>query len=145
MFGDGGTSNDFAPSHIYLDTEDGANIILIASSTHGCTDTATFDIPFDPGFIYYIPNSFTPDGDMVNQTFNPIFSSGIDIYHYTMNIYNRWGELIFVSNDPSIGWDGSYGLNGLDCEAGIYNFEVIVKFPNVDERTKLLGVVNLIR
>ena len=144
-FGDGETSTDDTPSHIYLNTEDGSTIVLTAISLHGCTDTSIIEIPFDPGLIFYIPNSFTPDGDMNNQTFNPVISSGIDIYHYTMLIYNRWGEVIFETNDTNIGWDGSYGPTGIHCQSGTYTYEIIVKLPNIDQRKKYTGIVNLIR
>jgi gliding motility-associated-like protein len=144
-FSDGGTSTDDAPSHIFLNTEDGVTIVLTAISLHGCTDTSIVEIPFDPGLIFYIPNSFTPDGDMNNQTFIPVISSGIDLYHYTMFIYNRWGEVIFESNDTNIGWDGSYGPTGIHCQSGTYTYEIIVKLPNIDERKKYTGIVNLIR
>jgi gliding motility-associated-like protein len=144
-FGDGGTSTDDAPSHIFLNTEDGEIIVLTAISLHGCTDTAMLEIPFDPGLIFYIPNSFTPDGDMNNQTFTPVISSGIDIYHYTLYIYNRWGELIFESNDTSIGWDGSYGPSGIHCQSGTYTYQIVVKLPNIDQRKSYTGTVNLIR
>ncbi len=144
-FGDGGTSTVDAPSHIFLNTEDGEIIVLTAISLHGCTDTAMLEIPFDPGLIFYIPNSFTPDGDMNNQTFTPVISSGIDIYHYTLYIYNRWGELIFESNDTSIGWDGSYGPSGIHCQSGTYTYQIVVKLPNIDQRKSYTGTVNLIR
>jgi gliding motility-associated-like protein len=144
-FGDGETSTDDTPSHIYLSTEDGSTIVLTAISLHGCTDTSIIEIPFDPGLIFYIPNSFTPDGDMNNQTFNPVISSGVDIYNYTMLIYNRWGEVIFESNDTNYGWDGSYGPTGIHCQSGSYTYEIIVKLPNIDQRKKYTGTVNLIR
>jgi len=143
-FGDGQTSTLENPDHIFLSTDQGTTILLTAISLHGCTDTVSFDIPFDPGLIYYIPNSFTPDGDMFNQTFNPIFSSGADPYNFTMNIYNRWGEVIFETHDISIGWDGSYGM-GTKCEPGTYTYEIIMKYPNIDERKRIHGSVNLIR
>jgi gliding motility-associated-like protein len=144
-FGDGQISTLENPDHIFLSTDKGTTILLTAISLHGCTDTVSFEIPFDPGLIYYIPNSFTPDGDMFNQTFQPVFSSGIDPYNYKLRIYNRWGEIIFESNDLSIGWDGSYGLEGTKCQTGTYTYEIIMKMPNFDERTKITGTVNLIR
>jgi len=61
----------------------------------------------------YIPNSFTPQGQ------NPIFKAyGIHVYNYKMQIWNRWGELLFISNDINIGWDGYY--KGTLSQSGIY-------------------------
>ncbi|MEY4288988.1 MAG: hypothetical protein RLZZ30_1076 [Bacteroidota bacterium] len=144
-FGDGGTSTEEGPAHTFIGTELGFNVILTAISTLGCTDTSHYFIGYDPGLVYYIPNTFTPDGDMNNQVFTPIFSSGIDIYHYTMYIYNRWGETIFESNDPAFGWDGSYGMEGRDAEVGVYTYQIFIKIPNFDERKMIVGKVNLIR
>jgi gliding motility-associated-like protein len=144
-FGDGGTSSEEGPIHTFGGNELGSTIILTAISTLGCTDTSQFFIGYDPGLVYYIPNSFTPDGDMNNQVFNPVFTSGIDIYQFTMYIYNRWGEIIFETNDPSIGWDGSYGVNGKDAEVGVYTYQVFIKIPTFDERKMITGHVNLIR
>ncbi|MEN9972231.1 MAG: hypothetical protein RIS20_578 [Bacteroidota bacterium] len=144
-FGDGGTSTEEGPLHAFEENNLGSLIILTAISNLGCTDTTQFFIGYDPGLVYYIPNTFTPDGDMNNQLFTPIFTSGIDIYHYTMYIYNRWGEVIFESNNPSVGWDGSYGLQGKDAEVGVYTYQIFIKIPTFDERKMITGHVNLIR
>jgi gliding motility-associated-like protein len=144
-FGDGGTSTEEGPNHTFIGNELGFTIVLTAISNLGCVDTTQYFIGYDPGLVYYIPNSFTPDGDMNNQVFNPVFTSGIDIYHYTMYIFNRWGEIIFESNDPSIGWDGSYGVEGKDAEVGVYTYQIFIKIPTFDERKMIVGHVNLIR
>lgn len=144
-FGDGGTSTEEGPNHTFAGNETGFTIVLTAISNLGCVDTSQYFIGYDPGLVYYIPNSFTPDGDMNNQVFTPVFTSGIDIYHYTMYIFNRWGEIIFESNDPSIGWDGSYGVEGKDAEVGVYTYQIFIKIPTFDERKMILGHVNLIR
>ena len=144
-FGDGGTSSEENPIHTFGGNELGTTIVLTAFSNLGCADTSQFFIGYDPGLVYYIPNSFTPDGDMNNQVFTPILTSGIDIYNYTLYIFNRWGEIIFESNDPSIGWDGSYGIEGKDAEVGVYTYQIFIKIPTFDERKMILGHVNLIR
>jgi gliding motility-associated-like protein len=144
-FGDGGTSTEEGPNHTFVGNELGVTVVLTAISNLGCTDTSQYFIGYDPGLVYYIPNSFTPDGDMNNQVFTPIFTSGIDNYNYTFYVFNRWGEIIFESNDPSIGWDGSYGVEGKDAEVGVYTYQIFIKIPNFDERKMILGHVNLIR
>jgi gliding motility-associated-like protein len=144
-FGDGGSSTEDGPSHVFEGNELGFDIVLTAISNLGCADTTHYFIGYDPGLVYYIPNSFTPDGDMFNQTFNPVFTSGIDNYNYNLYVYNRWGEIIFESMDPAIGWDGSIGQEGKDCEAGTYTYQIFIKIPNFDERKMIVGQVNLIR
>jgi gliding motility-associated-like protein len=144
-FGEGGSSSEEAPTHIFNIESEGTTVVLYAYSNLGCTDTASFFIGFDPGLVYYIPNSFTPDGDQFNQTFLPIFTSGIDPYNYQLLIYNRWGEVIFESLDPEFGWDGSFGQQGNPCPVGTYTYLITVKLPSVDERQTITGHINLIR
>jgi gliding motility-associated-like protein len=144
-FGDGASSNEEGPTHLFNLDNEGTTVILNAYSPLGCMDSTSFFIGFDPGLVYYIPNSFTPDGDQFNQSFMPIFTSGIDPYNYQMLIYNRWGEVIFESLNPEIGWDGSFGQQGNPCQNGTYTYLITVKLPAVDERKTITGHVNLIR
>lgn len=90
----------------------------------------------------YVPNTFTPDGDEFNQTFKPVMT-GIDVHSYQMIIFNRWGELIFETNNPEVGWDGTYG--GISVQDGIYTWSLQYKLPNEDGNTRLVGHVNVIR
>jgi gliding motility-associated-like protein len=145
-FGDGSTSTDFAPFHLFNNAEnEEITVTLVAASNLGCTDTTEFLIEFDPGLVYYIPNSFTPDGDQYNQVFMPIFTYGIDPSNYSLEIYNRWGELIFESKNPAIGWDGTYSPDGIQCQNGSYIYKITIKVPSRDERKVFEGHVNLIR
>ncbi|MEN9699718.1 MAG: hypothetical protein RLZZ301_916 [Bacteroidota bacterium] len=144
-FGDGSTATSEAPDHQFGSNEEGSLITLTAISTIGCTDTASYFIDYDPGLVYYIPNTFTPDGDNYNQQFVPIFTSGIDPYHYQLLIFDRWGEVVFESLNPTVGWDGTYGMNGIQCQTGTYTYQITIKLPAIDERKYIRGHVNLIR
>lgn len=145
-FGDGTTSTDNAPFHLFNNAEnEGITVTLVAASNLGCTDTATFLIEFDPGLVYYIPNSFTPDGDQYNQVFKPIFTFGIDPSNYLFEVYNRWGELVFESKNPAIGWDGTYSADGNQCQNGTYIYRITIKVPALDDRKVIKGHINLIR
>ena len=144
-FGDGATSTEVGPSHVFQAENEGVDVVLYAFSNLGCSDSTSFYLEFDPGQVYYIPNSFTPDGDQFNQTFLPIFTSGIDPYNYKMLIYNRWGEVIFESHNALVGWDGSYGPDALQAPTGIYTYRILYKISDLDERKVLTGHVNLLR
>ncbi|MBU3661108.1 MAG: PKD domain-containing protein [Flavobacteriales bacterium] len=144
-FGDGSTSDLLSPSHIYNNTEIGYTVTLTATNAAGCTDVHSVSIGSTDGLVYYIPNTFTPDGDGFNQTFQPVFTSGFDPYNFQMLIYNRWGELIFESYDASKGWDGSYGTEGGLVEDGTYTYKITFKNPKLDERVIIHGHVNMIR
>ena len=137
------TTNDV--SHLYNQTSSGQTIWLTAISDLGCIDSTSINIPYEDAIIYYVPNSFTPDGDEFNNTFMPVFTSGIDIYTFEMSIFNRWGEVIFLSNNPNIGWDGSYGIQGLDAQSGVYTFKITFKTPQKDDRQIITGHINLLR
>lgn len=144
-FGDGATSNEEGPTHVFQVENQGVDVVLFAFSDLGCADSASFFIGFDPGLVYYIPNTFTPDGDQFNQTFLPIFTTGVDPFNYQMLIYNRWGEIIFESLHPNIGWDASYGPKGNACPSGTYTYVITIKTPSVDKRQTITGHINLIR
>lgn len=147
-FGDLYSSTDVNPSHVYDEENAHSYVVeLIAYSQYGCTDTAYTIIQIREDLIYYVPNTFTPDGDHVNQTFKPIFYSGFDPYDYQLLIFDRWGELIFESNDPDIGWDGTYGTGEgtKHCQDGTYTWKLEFKTLYTDERKTAVGHVNLIR
>lgn len=113
---------------------------------NGCVSnpqTFTITLELCPNEIFYIPNAFTPDGDERNNTFKPIITSGVDIFNYNFLIYNRWGEVIWESNNPNIGWDGTY--NNIMCQDGVYSWKMRFKVPKTDEIKEFLGSFTLIR
>jgi gliding motility-associated-like protein len=144
-FGDGETSTEFSPTHFFLGTQSGAEITLTASTAFGCSDSTKLTIGAQVGGLYYIPNAFTPDGDPFNPHFKPLFPVGFDPYNYTMLIYNRWGEVVFETNNLEVGWDGSYGTEGLDCPPGVYTYYINIKMPDVDKMVQFVGHVTLVR
>jgi gliding motility-associated-like protein len=144
-FGNGASSSEVNPNHIFTDNTNGHTITLVAASTMGCTSTYQVSIDFDAGLIYYIPNTFTPDGDGHNQTFKPVFTSGFDPYNYEMLIYNRWGEIIFETHDVTYGWDGTYALGNYTCQDGVYLYKIVFKNPLSDERKLVYGSVTLLK
>ncbi len=143
-FGDNTHSTLFEPSHLFPDQEDGNyRIQLIARTNYGCLDTAYRTVHVKEEMIFYIPNSFTPDGDMFNQEFKPVFTNGYDKYDYNLFIYNRWGELIFESHDSDYGWNGNYA--GFISPQGTYSWKIVVGTKENDLRKSFTGHVNLIR
>ncbi len=144
-FGDGSEiSNDFSPNHTFIvEPEQNFNVTLIAISEHGCVDSVTKTILMEKGVILYVPNTFTPDGNQYNPVFLPIVTAGIDKNQYQLEIYNRWGELIFQSKNTEEGWDGTY--KGIACPEGMYNWKIKYKTSSSDEKKIHLGHVNLIR
>lgn len=144
-FGDGQMSTEVEPSHIFQSTMNGYTINLIALTNLNCLDSMSISIGYQYNELYYIPNSFTPDGDQNNQVFLPIFYSGYDPLNFEMQIYNRWGEVLFETRNVLYGWDGSVGEEGLDAQEGVYTYRILFKNPDLDERVVVTGTVNLIR
>jgi gliding motility-associated-like protein len=116
---------------------------LIAYTDFGCSDTASQAVLVNQPLIYYVPNTFTPDGDDYNQLFKPIMTEGIDIYGYNLLIFNRWGEILFESNDYEFGWDGTYG--GKVVADGTYIWKIRYNVIGVDKPQEMMGHLNLLR
>ncbi len=144
-FGDGGTSTDENTEHNFTANLNGHVITLTAYSQFLCANVDSVQILFNNGLVYYIPNTFTPNGDEFNQTFKPIFSNSIDPYNYSFYIYNRWGHVIFETHNIERGWDGLFGDDGIPVPQGTYNYKIIVKFSETDERKEFFGHINLVR
>jgi len=90
---------------------------LIAISTEGCVDTTELILTVNEVVQLYVPNAFTPNGDGVNDIFSPIGNLDTD-EGYSFLIYNRWGELVYLSNQPNENWDGTF--KGMPIREGIY-------------------------
>ena len=94
---------------------------LVAASSGGCTDTAYATITIKNETFVYVPNAFTPDGNGINDVFIPV-PYNVDENHYTFEVYNRWGQVIFSTNSTTEGWDGTF--NGVKVQHGVYPYRV---------------------
>ncbi len=113
----------------------------IATNQFGCKDTSYQELYIEP-FVIYIPNTFSPDGDEFNNCFNAAFA--LEVYEWEFKIFNRWGETLFISHDPAIGWDGTY--NGKLMQDGIYSYVLrYVSCEKQDAWQILSGHVNLLK
>ena len=112
--------------------------VLQALDTTGCIgkDSAYVDI-FYP---LYVPNAFTPNNDGVNDVFK---AEGVNISGYQMHIYNRWGQLIFTSDDPEEPWLGNVQGGDHYAPDGLYMWKL--RFDNWDGPRWLEGHVTLFR
>lgn len=94
---------------------------LVVSNEFGCPDTAFVPVIVTPEFTFYIPNTFTATADDVNDIFR---GYGIGIDQYDFRIYDRWGQIIFQSDQILQGWDGRHRISGAEVPAGIYVYAV---------------------
>ena len=146
-FGDGsGQSNEVDPTHTFPIEEAGSYLVtLYAINQYGCRDTIQKSITVFEDLIFYVPNTFTPDGDQYNQEFKPVFTSGFDPFDYSLYIFNRWGELIFESHNTEVGWNGSYGALADIVQDGVYTWKIDFKTNRNDARKEVTGHVTIIR
>lgn len=137
-FGDGNGSFLVNPTHTY--TQPGAyEITLIATNQEGCIDSISKWIDIAPERYIYLPNSFTPDGDGLNEYFYGRFIGLMSARFY---IFNRWGEEVFFSDQLNFVWDASY--EGVPVQDGTYTWYLIYEIEK-GIYEDLSGHVNVIR
>lgn len=119
------------------------DIRLISVSNQGCYDTLTMPMAVyvNPRGTMHVPDAFTPNRDDRNDVFKPE-ALNMQNKGYLFQIYSRWGELIFETDDPAKGWDGTY--RGKPCQSGVYVYKVQGKFFNGDNVVQD-GVVHLMK
>lgn len=117
-------------------------ITLYVTTEYGCTDSITKVVEVVNDVMLFAPNTFTPDGDEFNQIWN-VYIQGTDVYSFHLQIFNRWGELIFESRDAGIGWDGTY--NGKVVESGAYTWVISARDLYNDNKYTFNGHVNVLR
>lgn len=135
-FGDGYTSSQQDPYHQY-EGPGTYTVQLIVINENGCVDTITSDVTINEGLN--VSNTFTPNGDGINDYFM-VPSSGVTEYH--IQIFNRWGTLVFESDAPSVTWDGKTRA-GLEVPAGTYFYIVNAKTGEEDHSQQ--GYVELLK
>ena len=120
------------------------------NNIHGCDSTVILTLTLDgiepdttvveetePN-VLYLPNAFTPNDDSKNTVFLPVFTNPDEIGEYSMEIYNRWGGLVFRTEEPTFGWNGANAVEGV--------YAVVVHYTSRGAKPKTLkGSVTLIR
>jgi gliding motility-associated-like protein len=124
------------------DVEGEYPVVLYVVDQNGCRDSIVQFVNVINDIIFYAPNTFTPDGDEFNQSWE-ISLMGIDEYSVDMRIFNRWGQLIWENKDKNVGWDGTY--NGQIVQAGIYTWVLRVADKQTDKVYEFNGFVNVMR
>ncbi|MDQ3047110.1 MAG: choice-of-anchor L domain-containing protein [Bacteroidota bacterium] len=137
-FGNGDTSTVVAPSTVYSGIGN-YNIVLIATSSNGCTDTAIISVNVEELSTLTVPNVFSPNGDGDNDFFQPIIAEGLSEFQGV--IYNRWGMKLFEWTTEKSGWDGRTS-SGVKLPDATYYY--IVSGKGVDGKIyKYTGFVQL--
>jgi len=145
-FGDGTTSTDFEPIHEYRQ-EGIFDITLIAYNSEGCADTARLDagVQAIKAAQILIPNAFTPNlngpgnASGQNDVFKPLMRG---VTEYQMMVFNRWGQLLFETDNIDQGWDGYF--QGKLCQQDVYVYKINARSENGEKFTRT-GDIHLIR
>ncbi len=136
-------SSDENPIVVFPDDSAGTyNVCLYAYNSVNCPDSICYEVMIDEDFTVYVPNSFTPNGDGMNDIFY-VYGNDIDPEIYQLMIFNRWGELIFETSDFNEGWDGTEG--GLSVPIGVYIWKLKTEAKSQEKYFEKIGQVNLVR
>jgi gliding motility-associated-like protein len=141
-FGDGAVEQFESGTHYYTGWGD-YTITQWVQNVFGCFDQFQTDVHILPSVQVYIPNTFTPDGNGNNEIFVPILS-GDQVITYQLSLFNRWGNLIFQSDNPQQGWNGY--MPGLgEAPDGTYTWTLEFSCAGDPLLRKMNGVVFLLR
>jgi gliding motility-associated-like protein len=123
-FGNVGFSTDQNPQFSFPG-EGSYPVSLIVTNDYGCKDTVVITVDVVPTFFVYIPESFTPDNDGLNDTWH-IKGLGISKEGFSIYIYTRWGNLVYSSNDPDFAWNGKWRNTGGVVQNDVYSYRMVL-------------------
>lgn len=109
----------------------------------GCKDSVSGVVSIVSEVIVFAPNVFTPDGDDKNQNWG-VYVQGIDIYDFHLTLFNRWGEIVWESYNPSATWNGHYGSQGIVSD-GTYVWVIETKDAYNDKKYEFRGHVTVLK
>ncbi|MDR1792894.1 MAG: gliding motility-associated C-terminal domain-containing protein [Bacteroidales bacterium] len=119
---------------------------IIAIDTNGNIGQSSEELCFEPDCNHYrLPNVFTPNGDGINDLFEPFPYTNIE--QIEINIYNRWGEKMFYTQNPDIQWDGVNMMTHQPCSDGVYFYVCAVEEKTLNGLKKkyLTGSITILR
>jgi gliding motility-associated-like protein len=122
---------------------DSYTVCLLASAGSFCTDTLCTVVTVEDGPGFHVPNAFTPDNDGLNDLFQPQFT-GREPAEYLLQIFDRWGQVIFSTTDPRGGWSGR-AANGMEIPIGVYVWKITARDGFSGRPMDALGHVTLVR
>lgn len=139
-FDDGTASNETNPIHAYATWGD-YNVTQTVTNEFACTHSTPLLIRVFPEFRFWIPNAFTPgDNDNLNAVFKPIV---FGVINYTFMVFDRWGELLYTTNDTDAGWNGTF--KNKPCTDDVYVWKCEFKNIVSNQFESHIGHVTLVR
>lgn len=142
-FGDLVNSNAVSPTYLFMNSGEYL-VTLTAVNSKLCRDSIVKKITINPDVVLYVPNAFTPGGDGLNDVFQIFLPpTGADYSTFSLLIYDRWGEVVFKTNDVNESWTGAKNNAGPILQQGIFIWKIEFR----DDRRKYyskLGHVSLL-
>jgi gliding motility-associated-like protein len=135
------TSSKSDPTYIFPEIGN-YFVYLKVISNHGCVDSVYKKLSVVEDVTFFIPNSFTPNGDGNNEIFLP---KGVGIKKYRMDIFDRWGQLVYTSTDVAQGWDGKSKKGGDILPQDVYVYKISVTNNNSSKPKQYTGHVTLMK
>lgn len=111
----------------------------------GCMDAQCYTVVLSAESYIFVPNSFTPDADGTNDVFAPIIAGLTSDYRYTFRVYNRWGDVIFETNDPNDVWTGDVHGGNYYAQPDAYVYEITLQLRAGEVPFRKVGSIVLIR
>lgn len=118
----------------------GEQLLLITPS---CMETDTIVLNGCGPVDVFVPSSFTPNGDDINDVFIPVFSDTVGLSYYTMEVYNRWGEEMFSTEDITEGWDGT--IDSQVVPSGVYTCTITYEEETSSDRSTIRKALLLLK
>lgn len=135
------TSNLENPTHIFSGPGTYCVTLTVVNSS-GCSDVTEFCVVVEQEFTFYVPNAFSPNGDGHNNEF---FGKGENIVEFEMSIYDRWGNLIFYSDDINEHWNGSVNNKGETCQVDVYVYKINLREGTNRNQHSYMGTVTIVK
>ncbi|HQV75569.1 MAG: gliding motility-associated C-terminal domain-containing protein [Flavobacteriales bacterium] len=120
------------------------NVCLVATDAHACSDTVCHDVVIDDVLFTYVPNSFTPDGDGVNEDWG-LYANIADIKELQLRVFDRWGGVVFEATEPKMRWNGGFKNGGEVLPQGVYPYRIVFQIISTGGVRELTGHVTLIK
>ena len=141
-----GESTSRNPQFEFSGTDSGSyNVQLDVTTVHGCKGTTDLIVRVGAEYLIWVPRAFTPNGDNDNDFFGPV-GVGIQANDFQMLVYDRWGHLIFESNNPANQWDGNYSDGSGPVPPGAYVWKITTSDFTLDQTShEYTGFVTVIR
>jgi len=140
-----GTSNEANPTYTFpVNTAGTYPVSLYVENINGCSDYISFDLHVYETLALYIPNSFTPNDDGLNDLFKA-YASNDQLKDYRMTIFDRFGEKVFESEDINQGWNGGFVGSTYYVQNDVYVYQVEVTSTITQEKLEYKGHLTIIR